>query len=114
MPFAWGSDQNDCVSFAAAAVQAVTGRRIDFNGSHWSTGRGAARVLKRLGGLEAAVDRHLTRVAAPFAQRGDIAAIEGEHGLLLTIVEGDTLAGPGPSGVMRLPRTAAVIAWSAE
>lgn len=114
MPFAWGNDRNDCVSYAAAAVKATTGRIVDFGGSHWTTARGAARVLKSFGGLEAAVDLHLTRVSVSFAQRGDIAAVSGKHGLLLMIVEGDTLAGPAAAGTMRLPRTAALIAWSAD
>lgn len=114
MPFAWGSDRNDCVSYAAAAVKASTGRIVDFDGAHWTTAIGAARALGRFGGLEAAVDRYLTRVAVSFAQRGDVAAVRGEHGLLLMIVEGDTLAGPAAAGTMRAPRTAALIAWSAE
>ena len=114
MPFAWGRDKNDCVSFAAAAVLATTGREIDFGGARWLTKVGAARVLKRLGGLEAAVDRHLARVTPAFAQRGDIAAILGSGGLLLGVIEGDTIAGPCPTGIMRLPRAAAQMAWSAE
>lgn len=114
MPFAWGWDQNDCVSYAAAAVAATTGHTITFGGARWRSATGAARVLKRLGGLQAAVDRELTQVAVPFAQRGDVVAVQGDRGLLLAIVEGDALAGPGLAGIMRLPRSAAVLAWSAE
>lgn len=113
MPFAWGSERNDCVSFAAAAVLASTGRKIDFRGARWHTAIGAARLLKRLGGLEAAIDAELPRVAVPFAQRGDVVAVQGKRGLLLGVVEGDTIAGPGPAHIMRLPRSAALIAWNA-
>lgn len=114
MPFAWGYNRNDCVSFAAAAVLAATGREIGFGGARWHTASGAARVLKRLGGLQTAVDRELTRVAVPFAQRGDVVAVVGARGLLLAVIEGDTVVGPGPLGIMRLPRAASLIAWGAE
>jgi hypothetical protein len=112
-PFAWGSDGNDCVSFAAAIVKAQTGvnRLGDLR---WSSESAARRLLKRLGGLEKAMDARLRRIAPAEAMRGDIAGVEdAELGLRLMIVEGPTLVGPSTKGLRRLPRAAMSAAWSA-
>lgn len=112
-PFAWGA--HDCVLFAAGAVQAQTGQ--DPLGGYrrrWTSERGAARVLKRLGGMEAAVDGVLPSIPPATAQRGDVAGWRDAKGRLqLAIVEGETLVGPGPYGQLRLPRKAMTRAWSA-
>jgi hypothetical protein len=112
--FAWGGQ--DCVTFAAGAVEAQTGadplREIS---SRWSTERGAARVLKTFGGMEAAVSSVLRPIAPAMAARGDVAGwLDGKGRLQLAIVEGETLIGPGQAGLTRLPRKAMVKAWSAE
>lgn len=112
MPFDW--QHNDCVRFAKAIVEAQTGQHIALPAS-WTTARGAARVLKRLGGLEAAVDGLLPRVAPAMAMRGDIAGVaDDQFGIRLMVVEGDLLAGPGPNGIRRVPRREMIMAWSAE
>lgn len=116
MPFAWGRSRNDCVSFAAQAVRVQTGRSLaSLIGRHrWSTALGAARVLKRRGGIEAALDRALAPVAPAQAMRGDVAGAPDDRlGLRLMIVEGTTLVGPGENGLVREPRAAMVKAWSA-
>lgn len=116
MPFAWGNDANDCVSFAAAAVCAQTGRKIKFGGHSWTTALGACRVLDQIGGLAAAVSAELVEIGPAFAMRGDIAGVPtrpGGNDILLMIVEGDTLVAPGESGLMRMPRSAMTMAWSA-
>lgn len=112
-PFAWGS--NDCVTFAAAAVEAMTGREIAAGiGATWSSERGAVRVLKRRGGMAAAVSSVLDSTTPGLAQRGDVAGwLDAKGRLQLAIVEGQTIAGPGPSGLARLPRSAMMRAWSA-
>ncbi|MES2175114.1 MAG: hypothetical protein V4523_14365 [Pseudomonadota bacterium] len=117
MPFAWGDQANDCVSFAAAAVKAQTGKRVKFGGHEWSTAIGAQRVLNKLDGLAAAVASELQDIAPALAQRGDIAGVPtrpGGNDMLLMVVEGDTLVGPGPDGLMRMPRVSMTMAWSAE
>ena len=116
MPFAWGSRANDCVSFAAACVEAQTGKRIRFGGHEWTTAIGAHRVLDKLDGLAAAMAMELSEISPAFAQRGDVAGVPkrpGGNEILLMIVEGDTLVGPGPDGLERLPRSAMAMAWSA-
>lgn len=121
-PFDWGKNPrrkgspdsgNSCVHFAAGAVLAQTGRNIMPALPSWSNEVGARRVLKRLGGIEAATDRVLRRIPPAMAQRGDIAGVETADGLLLMVIEGDTLAGPGASGARRLRRSRMVAAWSA-
>lgn len=112
MPFAYGSAANDCVSFYAGAARAMAGVNL-MRGRRWSSKLGAARVIARLGGFEAAIDTHMTPVAPALARRGDAAGVEcPDHGMMLMLVEGDTLAGPGPLGILRRPRSAMVTAWT--
>lgn len=114
MPFRWGRRRNDCVSFAANAVQAQTGRD-PLEGLDWATQAEARALLRELGGLEAAIDARLTRIAPAMACRGDVAGvIDRRLGRRLMIVEGATLAGPGKGGVVRLPRREMITAWSID
>lgn len=113
MPFAWGSDRNDCVSFAAAAVAAQTGIN-PLGGLKWTDEASAYEALEAAGGIGEAVSSALVEIAPALAMRGDVGAIANGNGLILVIVEGDTLAGPGPRGLMRLPRRLMVKAWRAE
>ena len=117
MPFAWGREANDCVSFALGAVEAMTGRYDLYRAMpDWTSQRGARRALNRLGGLEAAVDGVLTPVPLAMAARGDVALVRfpGQDAEALMIVEGETLVGPGASGARRVRRVMMVRAWSAE
>lgn len=112
-PFAWGQP-HDCVSFAAAAVRAQFGW-TPLGKLRWRSERGALRVIKRLGGLEAAIDARLRAIAPARAMRGDIAGVEDPAlGIRLMVVEGEMLVGPGAKGLRRMPRAAMVRAWSAE
>jgi hypothetical protein len=113
VPFAWGS--NDCVTFAAGAVAAQTGLNpLAKLSRRWSTQRGALLLLRRYGGLEAAVSTVLTPVAPALAHRGDIAGVRAEAGeMVLMVIEGALLVGPDANGVRRLPRELMTVAWSA-
>jgi len=110
MPFAWGS--NDCVTFAAGAVQALTGRDPLDGVAKWKTERSALARLNRLGGLEAAVSGILATVPCACAHRGDIGLIQTDIGPALVIITGVTLIGPGPSGAQIFPRQHLQHAWS--
>lgn len=122
-PFDWGRNSrgpaaadegNSCVHYAAGAVLAQTGRNIMAEIPAWSSERGARRVIRRLGGLEAGVARVLREIPPALAQRGDIAGVVGDSGeLFLMVVEGDALSGPGASGARRLRRARMIKAWSA-
>lgn len=112
MPFDWR--RNDCARFAAGAVRAQTGRN-PLKGLRWGSAAGAARVLARLGSMEAAVSARLRPIAPAAARRGDIAGVpDAVLGLSLLVVEGETLVGPGAQGTKRLARSAMTHAWSAE
>ncbi|MDP3853147.1 hypothetical protein [Phenylobacterium sp.] len=112
-PLAWGDQANDCVSFARAVVTALIGRDpLAGLGHHWTSQRGAQRVLRRLGGLEAAVDSVLPRIAPSMAKRGDVGLVTIGGIDSLVVVEGDTVVGPGDHGLVRLPRRVITAAWS--
>lgn len=113
-PFAWGP--NDCVTFAAHAVRAQTGvNPLKGLGRHrWRSAKGAARALAAHGGLEAAVDGVLPRIAPAMAHRGDVGLVEIDGRASLVVFEGATVVGPGLEGLERLPRSAVRAAWSAE
>lgn len=112
-PFQWG--RQDCVTFAAAAVKAQTGidllARVTWS---WATEREALRILARVGGVAAAADLVLPRIAPAMAHRGDIGLVEVEGQACLVVIEGDLVIGPGLKGLTRLPRTDLVAAWSLE
>lgn len=118
-PFAWGDRANDCVSYADLAAQAQGyASFVRALGVNWTTARGAARVLRRLGGLEAAVDGALRAVPPARAMRGDVGLVAGLPGGLagasLVVIEGQTVSGPGPAGRIILPRAALLKAWSLD
>lgn len=108
----------DCVSFAAAAIEAQTGRDLLAGIPRWNTRREALALAEAEGGLKAALDKRLTRLPPALAQRGDIAGVlargsDKRFGIRLAVIEGATLVGPGRHGLERLPRAAMVMAWSA-
>lgn len=113
-PFAWGS--HDCVCFAAGAVRALTGRDLLAEvGHHWTSERGALRLLRKLGGVEGAVDQVLARLpGTAFAHRGDVGLVVQSGIGNLVVFEGDLVVGVHPvAGLQRLRRGAATVAWSA-
>lgn len=111
-PFAWGRQANDCISFAAGAAQAQTGGDFLDGLPNWTTHRGALRVLKRFGGLEAAVSSRLQTIAPAQALRGDLGLVMAQTGPALMVIEGATLVGPGLQGAVRRPRADMLRAWS--
>ena len=109
-PFAWGS--NDCVSFACDAAQALTGEDYRARlGVRWRSARSAATALEARGGLKAATDQVLRRVARAKAHRGDIGLVIIEGRQSLVVIEGELVVGPGAEGLVRLPRAVLQRAW---
>lgn len=94
-PFQWGS--HDCCTFAAGAVEAMTGvdPMPDFRG-RYSTAMGSARALRRIGAgdLASTMSSKFEPVAAAFAQRGDIIMSAG----LLGVCLGSSLVAVGSQG----------------
>lgn len=112
--FAWGA--HDCVRFAAGAVQTITGR--DLLPADWADRTGAARLLRALGGLPAAVGSVLPELPGPaLAQRGDVllvaAPVAGGRALRrwLAVADGARWWVPGPAGLTCGPAALAVRAW---
>ncbi|MDP2131965.1 MAG: hypothetical protein U0995_09660 [Erythrobacter sp.] len=111
-PFRWRRGQ-DCASFAAAAIAAQTGVDVLADLPRWRTRKAALAVADGLGGLIAAMDARLARIAPALAQRGDIAGLPDPLlGIRLMVVEGATLVGPGARGLERLRRDEMTLAWS--
>lgn len=104
------SKTHDCARFAGAGVKAVTGvNPLKSFSSEWKTPLGAARVLRRHGGMAAAVSEVMRPINPMFAQRGDVGLTE--QGALV-LVEGQAVVGVSPEGLRRLPRSAMTLAWS--
>lgn len=78
-PFDWVS--HSCVHFGAGAVLAMTGTDALAGIARWKSAAGAQRLLAELGGLEAALDARLPRLAAiAHAQRGDLLLVRAAAG----------------------------------
>ena len=83
--FEWGA--NDCVHFAAGAVEAVTGSRPVF--TPYRTGRDAA-ILVRAQPLRERVSTLLgPEITLTDAQRGDLVLIDGKPGPTLGVCFGE-------------------------
>lgn len=109
-PFAWG--KHDCCLFAADAVAAMTG--ADLAGTlrgRYTTRIGAARILKKQGGLRAIVDARMTRIPTLAAGRGDVVLIETEQGDALGICLGRQIVAAGPDGLTFIGLERAEAAW---
>lgn len=113
-PFAWGSW--DCVTFAAAAVHALTGVDHLSGLAAWNGPLEAARLLRDLGGLRAAVTSRLGEPFLPgLACAGDVVlttdpnADDGRE--LLAVCHGPYLIAPGATGLCVLPLTSGICAW---
>lgn len=113
--FGYGAEPrtHDCVRFMAGGVEAVTGVDVVKRfGATWTTERGARRILRRAGGLAAAVGSVMREISPTLAMRGDAGMTEAGQ---LVLVEGDLVVGPGPErGLVRLPRAALARAWTVE
>jgi hypothetical protein len=111
-PFRWGS--SDCALFAAGAVRAMTGADLgaDWRGRYRSA-RGAARILRARGfaGLADVADAHFEAVAPASAGIGDLAAVPGDAGLALGVVQGAGVYVLFPEGLALIAREEAVRAW---
>lgn len=104
-------ETHDCARFCDAGVDAVFGfRPLKAFASHWTSHSGARRVLAQHGGMAQAVGEVMDPISVTLARRGEVGMVEGGQ---LVLFEGDTVVGPAPErGLYRLPRSAAVLAWT--
>lgn len=113
MPFAWGT--NDCCTFAARCVEAVTGEDLAAAyPRNYRTAKGALAALKRAGfdDLTQLAAAHCEEIAPSLASAGDLAAIRSDAtGWALGVVIGERIAFIGPDGLGSVPITDAVKAY---
>ena len=116
--FEWG--QQDCCTFASALVAAMTGVNIARMFGPYKSQVGAARILKRVGGVIGLMQRvaerfQLTQLPGVlYARRGDVCLIKTADGDALGICIGASVAGAGVDGVELVPLNSAMRAWRIE
>ncbi|MFV0678665.1 DUF6950 family protein [Variovorax sp. tm] len=109
MPFAWGS--NDCCTFAAAAVEAMTGANPMADFPVYSSEIGAARAVANVG-LQALATSVLGSPVSPImATVGDVVLLINEGREMIGVCNGTTVAAPGEAGMVMLGMDAAIAAW---
>ncbi|WP_426391973.1 DUF6950 family protein [Variovorax sp. R-27] len=111
MPFAWGS--NDCCTFAADAVHAITGRDLRKEFPAYEGALGAARAVEEGGGLQQLTTSLLGEPVSPkLAAVGDVVLVMNAGREMLGICNGTSIAAPGEHGVVMLNMETAIAAWS--
>ena len=109
-PFEWGT--NDCCLFAANAVVVITGKDYAKEYRGYKTAKGALSKLKDLG-VEGVATKALGEPKPPaFAQRGDVVAVKTGDEIALGICIGAKIAAVGQDGLIMLPLSEALKAWS--
>lgn len=116
-PFAWG--RFDCALFACDCAAAMTG--VDAGArfrDRYRTELGAARALKRIGGVASLEALAIAVLGPPIsvaeAQRGDVVLIETEWGPALAVIALNGREAFAPSrthGIVALPVASAHSAW---
>lgn len=110
MPFAWGP--NDCCSFAAAAVECITGANPMASVEAYDNPLAAARLIDAGDGLRALASSLLgPSVPALMAAVGDVVLLTNEGRELLGVCNGASAIAPGCDGLVVLDMTAASAAW---
>ena len=110
MPFAWGS--NDCCKFAAAAVEAITGKNPMATVAPYATEGAALRLVAKAGDLEALASQYLGAAVPPLmAAVGDVVLVMNERRHMLGICNGTNVLAPGERGTAVLHMEAALAAW---
>ena len=109
--FAWGT--NDCCMFAVGCVQVMTG--VDHGKAYkgYKSARGALNRLNDYGGVEGIATIQL---GAPKpvkqAKRGDVVSFKAGEEIALGISVGDKIVGIGEHGLLFMPFSEGVNAWS--
>jgi hypothetical protein len=116
-PFEWGV--HDCVTFAAAAVQATTGRQVLGElklSPAWRTALEAATAIESVGGLRVALGRLFGAIVPILhARPGDVALVQDpQHSgrELLAVVHHGVLMAPAKAGLAVFATSHALAAWS--
>lgn len=110
-PFAWG--RNDCGTFAADCVRAMTGRDpLPAGLRKHATARQAYRAVLRHGGYAAIADAALgPRIAPALATVGDVLLVKVGKADAFAICNGSTALGPSAAGLISVAVSSATLAW---
>lgn len=110
MAFDWGS--HDCCTFAAGAVEAVTGRNPMADVPPYSNEFDAVRMVHEGGGMEALATSILGESVSPmFATVGDVVLLTNEDRELLGVCNGVNAIAASKDGTAALEMSAAIAAW---
>lgn len=110
MPFAWGC--NDCCTFAAAAVEAITGANPMALVEPYDSEIGALRRIAEAGGLSALASAYLGEPVEPvMAAVGDIVLVVNAGREMLGVCNGTSVLAPGEKHIEVLHMDAAFAAW---
>jgi len=112
MPFEWGG--NDCLTFAAKGVHAMTGVDFSLNYPAYSTEAEAIELLNANGGYEGIITAALGEGTDKYktARRGDVALVMmGNPSAGLVDDSGQRVAVLVPNGLIRVPLTSAIKVW---
>lgn len=107
VPFAWGT--NDCSSFAAGAIEAMTGEAPPL--PEYEGAAGAARELAVQPLRERVEELFGPEILPAFARRGDLILMLLEGRETLGVCDQDRIACAGTDGILLAPRSIAVAAW---
>lgn len=107
VPFKWGVC--DCCLFTVGWLENIRGEDLLSQYKPWSNATQAARILKRLGGLEKLFNATLKGVPPNMAQDGDVTI----HNNTAFIFTGPHIVSVGETGLVFLDRMEAVHAWKA-
>ncbi|WP_051356386.1 DUF6950 family protein [Azorhizobium doebereinerae] len=111
LPFAWGT--SDCLTFAADAVEAITGRAFDR--PSYSTAAQARRVMRNMGAADAGdvIACFFDEIAPAMAHVGDLAVVVDEEGRRAgAVCLGDQAIAKSSFGLARVPRTSMLRAFA--
>lgn len=102
LPF--DADTHNCALMACKVIEAITGR--DFIPEYPRDNyRDQMRLLRKEGGLAAAVEKRLQPINLGHARRGDVALSHEGSTLALVVLDPPYAWGPGPDGGQRLDWT---------
>ncbi len=110
MPFDWGT--NDCCTFTADAVHAMTGRSVREGFPAYEGEIGALRAIAAGGGLLQLVSQILGEPVSPkMAAVGDVVLVLNAEREMLGICNGTSVLAPGVEGVTVVSMETALAAW---
>lgn len=111
MPFVWGA--NDCCTFAADAVAAITGTTpLHADLRTYRTAKQAYRTIARHGGIATIATAACGKPqSAVFAGVGDVVLVSVGKRAALAICNGGTALAPSSAGIVAVPMAQAHKCW---